>query len=160
VVSTRPDGPRSDPEHGTEGEPAGDTVRFSPGARSAWPSHALGQTLYVTDGLGLVPTRGEAAVQIRAGDIVSTPADEVHWHGAMPDRFMIHLSITEGVSDRDKPDTDWGAHVTDDEYHGRQERTRSLGAMSVVYSSPFLPGVQNGFTAMAERAGHPRSSTR
>lgn len=94
------------------------TVRFSPGARSAWHSHALGQTLYVTDGVGLVQTRGEPVVEIRAGDIVRAPTDEVHWHGASPDHFMIHLSITESTGRSDKPDTDWGAHVSDAEYHG------------------------------------------
>lgn len=94
-------------------------VRFSPGARSAWHSHALGQTLYVTDGVGVVQTRGEAIVEIRAGDISYTPADEEHWHGATCDNFMTHLSITEGVGDSDRPETDWGPHVTDAEYRGQ-----------------------------------------
>lgn len=96
------------------------TVRFSPGARSAWHSHALGQTLYVTDGVGLVQTRGQAVARIRAGDIVSTPADEEHWHGAAPDHFMTHLSITEATGDPAKPETRWGAHVTDAEYRGQR----------------------------------------
>ena len=85
------------------------TVRFSPGARTAWHAHGTGQTLYVTDGEGLVQSRGEAIVTIRSGDVVVTPADEWHWHGAAPDRFMAHLSITEGG-------IDWGDHVGDDEY--------------------------------------------
>lgn len=93
-------------------------VRFTPGARTAWHSHALGQTLLVTDGAGLVQTRGEPAVEIRAGDVVATPADEWHWHGARPDSFMSHLSVTEGVGDSVKPETEWGAHVTDAEYGG------------------------------------------
>ena len=93
-------------------------VRFTPGARTAWHSHALGQTLFVTDGAGLVQTRGERIVEIRAGDVVATPADEWHWHGARPDSFMGHLSVTEGVGDSAKPETDWGAHVTDAEYGG------------------------------------------
>ena|SRR6266550_4263705 len=62
-------------------------VRFSPGARSAWHSHALGQTLHVTEGAGLAQSRGGAIVKIRAGDVISTPADEEHWHGATPDDF-------------------------------------------------------------------------
>ncbi len=94
-------------------------VRFSPGARSAWHSHALGQTLHVTEGAGLAQSRGGAIVKIRAGDVISTPADEEHWHGATPDDFMTHLSITEGVGNGEKPETDWGAHVTDAEYHGQ-----------------------------------------
>jgi quercetin dioxygenase-like cupin family protein len=62
-------------------------------------------------------TKGPA--EIFTGDVVSTPADEEHWHGATPDDFMAHLSITEGVGNREKPETDWRAHVTDAEYHGQ-----------------------------------------
>jgi quercetin dioxygenase-like cupin family protein len=94
-------------------------VRFSPGARTAWHSHALGQTLYVTDGAGLMQSRDAAVTEIRSGDVIYTRADELHWHGAAPDHFMTHLSITEGVGDADKPETDWGEHVTDEEYGGR-----------------------------------------
>ena len=86
-------------------------MHFTPGARTAWHSHSNGQTLYVTEGEGLVQTRGEQIVAIRSGDTTYTPADEWHWHGATPDHFMTHLSITEG-------DASWGDHVTDDEYPG------------------------------------------
>ena len=85
------------------------TVHFTPGARTAWHSHSGGQTLYVTEGEGLVQPRGGDAVTIRPGDVIRAPADEWHWHGATPDRFMSHFSITEG-------DATWGAHVTDAEY--------------------------------------------
>jgi quercetin dioxygenase-like cupin family protein len=88
-------------------------VHFTPGARTAWHSHALGQTLYVTEGIGLIQTRGEEVVEINAGDIVHTPAHEEHWHGASPDRLMTHISMTEQVPGQ--PDT-WGDHVTDAEY--------------------------------------------
>ncbi|HTU39208.1 MAG TPA: cupin domain-containing protein [Acidimicrobiales bacterium] len=91
-------------------------VHFAPGARTAWHAHALGQTLWVTEGLGLVQARGQAVVEIGPGDIVVTPAEEWHWHGATPDNVMTHLSITEGVGDSDKVETQWGDHVTDDEY--------------------------------------------
>ena len=94
-------------------------VRFSPSARTAWHSHALGQTLYVTDGVGRVQTRGQATVEIRAGDVVYATADEEHWHGASPDDFMTHLSITEATGDSHKAETDWRAHVTEAEYHGQ-----------------------------------------
>jgi quercetin dioxygenase-like cupin family protein len=94
-------------------------VRFTPSARTAWHSHAVGQTLYVTEGRGLVQSRGGAIAEIRAGDIISTPADEWHWHGAAPDHFMTHLSITEAVPGDARPEADWGEHVTDDEYRGR-----------------------------------------
>jgi quercetin dioxygenase-like cupin family protein len=93
-------------------------VRFSPRARTAWHSHALGQTLFVTDGQGLVQSRGESVCAIRSGDIVCTRPDEWHWHGAAPDHFMTHLSMTEGVAGGDKPETDWGSKVTDAEYGG------------------------------------------
>lgn len=93
-------------------------VRFAPGARTAWHSHVLGQTLYVTEGAGRVQSRGEEITEIRPGDIVFTPSDEWHWHGATPDNFMAHISITEGIGDSSKPEADWGAHVTDAEYEG------------------------------------------
>ena len=94
-------------------------VRFSPGARTAWHSHAMGQTLYVTEGAGLVQPRGGEILEIRPGEIISTPSEEWHWHGATPDSYMAHLSITEGVGDNPKPEADWGEHVTDAEYRGR-----------------------------------------
>ncbi len=87
-------------------------VHFTPGARTAWHSHEGGQTLYVTEGRGLVQSRGDHIVEIRPGDVVYTPDREEHWHGAAPDHFMMHLSITEG-------DAHWGAHVTDAEYRGQ-----------------------------------------
>ena len=86
-------------------------VHFTPGARSAWHSHTLGQTLYVLEGEGRVQSRGEPIVTIRAGNVVWTPADEWHWHGAAPDHFMAHMSMTEGSAE-------WGDHVTDAEYEG------------------------------------------
>ncbi len=98
-----------------QGEPpsrlAVNAVHFTPGARTAWHAHSRGQTLYVTEGEGLVQPRGEPIVTIRPGDIVRAPAEEWHWHGATPEHFMTHLSITEG-------DAQWGEHVTDAEYHG------------------------------------------
>jgi quercetin dioxygenase-like cupin family protein len=84
-------------------------VRFAPGARTAWHSHSLGQTLHVTDGVGIVATRDEVIV-MRAGDTVHTPPGEEHWHGALPDRFMVHLAMWED------DDATWGARVTDEEY--------------------------------------------
>jgi quercetin dioxygenase-like cupin family protein len=94
-------------------------VRFTPSARTAWHSHAVGQTLYVTEGRGLVQSRGGTINEIRPGDIIYTAADEWHWHGAAPDHFMTHLSITEAVPGDERPEADWGAHVTDDEYPSR-----------------------------------------
>jgi quercetin dioxygenase-like cupin family protein len=86
------------------------TVRFAPCARTAWHSHALGQTLQVTDGVGLVQSRGGEVVVMRPGDVIYTPPGEDHWHGAAPDRFMVHTAIWEGDA------TEWGDLVTDEEY--------------------------------------------
>jgi quercetin dioxygenase-like cupin family protein len=91
-------------------------VRFAPGARTAWHSHANGQTLHVTDGRGLVQSRGGEVVEIRPGDTVHTPSDEWHWHGAAPDHFMSHLAMWEGTGEGGGPETAWGDHVTDAEY--------------------------------------------
>ncbi len=93
-------------------------VHFTPGAHTAWHSHAVGQTLYVTEGRGLVQSQGADIVAITSGDVVRAPADEWHWHGAAPDHFMTHLSITEGVAEGHGPETNWGEHVTDAEYGG------------------------------------------
>jgi quercetin dioxygenase-like cupin family protein len=90
-------------------------VRFAPGARNAWHAHAVGQTVHVTEGSGLIQSRGEPVRVMVAGDTVRTPADEWHWHGAAPDRFMTHLAIWEAPGD-DRPETVWGALVTDEEY--------------------------------------------
>ena len=90
-------------------------VHFTPGARTAWHAHGLGQTLWVTEGVGRIQSRGEQVHEIRAGDILYTPAGEEHWHGAAPDGFMTHISMTERTSDR--PD-EWGDRVSDAEYGG------------------------------------------
>jgi quercetin dioxygenase-like cupin family protein len=94
------------------------TVRFAPCARTAWHSHSLGQTLHVTDGIGVVATR-DTVIIMRPGDTVHTPPGEEHWHGALPDRFMSHLAIWED------DDATWGDHVTDDEYDAATNSARS-----------------------------------
>jgi quercetin dioxygenase-like cupin family protein len=99
-------------------------VHFTPGAHTAWHSHTLGQHLYVTHGQGLVQSRGSDMVVIRQGDVVRTPPGEWHWHGAAPDHFMTHLSITEGVPEDQGPETTWGEHLTDAEYRGEQPERR------------------------------------
>ena len=87
-------------------------VRFAPGARTAWHRHANGQTLHVTDGRGLVRSRGGEVVEIRAGDTVHTPPGEWHWHGAAPDHFMAHLAMWESLGEGQAgPETEWGDHV-------------------------------------------------
>lgn len=92
-------------------------VRFTPGARTAWHRHANGQTLHVTEGRGLVQSRDGEVVELRPGDTIHTPPGEWHWHGAAPDHFMTHLAMWESLSEgQDGPETEWGEHVTDDEY--------------------------------------------
>jgi quercetin dioxygenase-like cupin family protein len=92
-------------------------VRFAPGARNAWHAHAVGQTLHVAEGVGLIQSRGGEVVEIRPGQTIHTPPGEWHWHGAAPDHFMSHLAIWERPDEG--PETQWGEHVTDDEYHNR-----------------------------------------
>jgi quercetin dioxygenase-like cupin family protein len=89
-------------------------VHFSPGARTAWHTHPNGQTIYVTEGAGLVQRRGGPVEIIRPGDRVFFEPGEDHWHGATPDRFMTHLAMLE-VDDEGNSAV-WGEHVTDAEY--------------------------------------------
>jgi quercetin dioxygenase-like cupin family protein len=89
-------------------------VRFSPGARTAWHTHPKGQTLYVTDGIGLVGKRDGETEEIRPGDVVFIKPDEEHWHGATPDRFMAHVAMQE--ADEEGKVVTWLKHVTDEEY--------------------------------------------
>jgi quercetin dioxygenase-like cupin family protein len=89
-------------------------VHFAPGARTAWHRHPLGQTLYVTEGIGLIGRRGAPPETIRPGDRVRIEPDEDHWHGACADRLMVHLALNE--TDDDHPAAHWGDHVTDTDY--------------------------------------------
>jgi len=90
------------------------SVHFTPGARTAWHTHPNGQTIYVTEGVGLAQRRGGPVEVIRPGDRVFFDPDEEHWHGAAPTRFMTHLAMLE-VDDKGNNAT-WGDHVTDAEY--------------------------------------------
>lgn len=96
------------------------TVRFAPGAHTAWHTHAVGQTLHVTEGVGVVGTRDGTVIVMRPGDTVHTPPGEWHWHGATSEAFMSHLAIWEGTGDPDEPETTWGEHVSDADYAGAQ----------------------------------------
>jgi quercetin dioxygenase-like cupin family protein len=89
-------------------------VHFTPGARTAWHTHPFGQTIYVTEGVGLCQRQGGPIEVIRPGDRVHFEPDENHWHGATPNRFMTHLAMQE-ADDHGSPVT-WGKHVTDEEY--------------------------------------------
>jgi quercetin dioxygenase-like cupin family protein len=90
-------------------------VRFAPGARTAWHSHANGQTLHITDGVALIGTRDGAVVRATPGQTIYTPPGEEHWHGASPADFMQHLAMLENADDPSTTTT-WLEHVTDDDY--------------------------------------------
>jgi quercetin dioxygenase-like cupin family protein len=95
------------------------TVRFTPGARTAWHSHPKGQTLHVTQGVALMQARGGEILEVHAGQTVYTPPGEEHWHGATPGDFMEHIAMFENSDDADTSAT-WGDHVTDEEYQARR----------------------------------------
>jgi quercetin dioxygenase-like cupin family protein len=96
-------------------------VRFTPGAHTNWHRHAVGQTLHVTEGVGLVGTRDGTVLRIRAGDTVVCPPDEEHWHGAAADTFMSHLAMLESLPDGGDPTT-WLEPVPDEQYRAAGQR--------------------------------------
>ena len=96
------------------GRVQGNLVHFTPGARTAWHTHPLGQTIYVIEGIGLVQRRGGPIEVIRPGDRVFFEPDEDHWHGAAPNRLMVHVALNE--VDDDHVAANWGEQVTDEEY--------------------------------------------
>jgi quercetin dioxygenase-like cupin family protein len=89
-------------------------VHFTPGARTAWHTHPLGQTIWVTEGIGLCQREGGDIEVIRPGDRVFFEPDENHWHGAAPTRLMTHLAMQ--LADDSGSPVSWGRHVSDDEY--------------------------------------------
>ncbi len=90
-------------------------VRFAPGARTAWHTHPLGQTLIVTDGEGWAQTEGQPKQVIRPGDVISFAPGERHWHGASADKPMEHIAIQEAEDGRT---ADWAEQVTEADYLG------------------------------------------
>jgi quercetin dioxygenase-like cupin family protein len=88
-------------------------VAFEPGARTAWHTHPLGQTLYVVEGVGRVQSLGGPVREIRAGDTIWIPPGEKHWHGAAPTNAMVHIAMQEAL---DGSFATWMEQVTDAEY--------------------------------------------
>ncbi|RWX77078.1 cupin domain-containing protein [Neorhizobium lilium] len=88
-------------------------VTFEPGARTAWHTHPLGQTLIVTAGFGLAQREGGPVEEIRPGDVVWFEPGEKHWHGASPTTAMTHIAIQENL---DGKVVDWMEHVSDQQY--------------------------------------------
>ncbi|MGH3302747.1 MAG: (R)-mandelonitrile lyase, partial [Streptosporangiaceae bacterium] len=91
-------------------------VHFIPCARTDWHSHALGQTLHITEGVALLGTRDGEVIVAHPGDTIYTPPDQEHWHGATPTDFMSHLAMLEGADDG-TDGTAWLEKVTDDQYN-------------------------------------------
>lgn len=89
------------------------SVTFEPGARTAWHTHPLGQTLIVTSGCGRAQARGEPVQEIQAGDVVWFAPGEEHWHGASRTTAMTHMAIQEAL---DGKAVDWLEHVSDEQY--------------------------------------------
>lgn len=94
---------------------AASAVTFEPGARTAWHTHPLGQTLIVIAGTGRVQREGGKIEDIRPGDVVWFEPGEKHWHGASPTTAMTHIAIQEHL---DGKVVDWLEHVTDEQYTG------------------------------------------
>jgi quercetin dioxygenase-like cupin family protein len=92
---------------------AGASVTFEPGARTAWHTHPLGQTLIVTSGVGRVRREGGPVEEIRPGDVVWFEPGEKHWHGASPTTAMTHIAVQEAL---DGQVVEWMEKVTDEEY--------------------------------------------
>jgi len=88
-------------------------VRFEPGARTAWHTHPLGQTLIVTAGTGWTQCEGEPVVEIRVGDVIWCPPNHRHWHGATPNTSLTHIAIQEAL---DGKTVEWAEHVSDERY--------------------------------------------
>lgn len=92
---------------------AGASVTFEPGARTAWHTHPLGQTLIVTAGCGLAQREGQPIEEIRHGDVIWFPPGEKHWHGATASTTMMHIAIQEQLGGKA---VDWMEKVSDEQY--------------------------------------------
>src|SRR3954471_9149326 len=129
---------------------AGAAVTFEPGARTAWHTHPLGQTLIVTAGSGRAQRWGGPIEEIRPGDVVWFAPGEKHWHGASPTTAMTHIAVQEQL---DGKPVDWLEHVTDDQYDGREETKEGDKCRELVYTGGATPGSRPG-------ASRPLSSRR
>jgi 4-carboxymuconolactone decarboxylase len=109
------------------GRASGARVTFEPGARTAWHSHSLGQTLVVTSGVGRVQRWGDPVDEIRSGDVVWIPAGQKHWHGASPTTAMTHIAIAARL---DGKSADWMEKVTDEQYAAPVRPRPAAGAAS------------------------------
>ena len=99
----------------------GASVTFEPGARTAWHTHPLGQTLIVTAGSGQAQRWGGPIEPIRPGDVIWFPPGEKHWHGATPTTAMTHIAVQEKLNGKA---VDWMEQVSDEQYQAGSETNR------------------------------------
>jgi quercetin dioxygenase-like cupin family protein len=99
------------------------SVHFTPGAHTAWHCHAVGQTLHVTEGIGVVQERGGDVKVLRAGETIFTPPGVWHWHGASKDNFMTHLAIWEAPESGEE--SEWGEYVSEQDYTRAQDSLKN-----------------------------------
>ncbi len=118
-------------QRGDPARVAGAIVTFEPGARTAWHSHPLGQTLIVTAGVGWVQEWGGVKQEIRPGDVIWTPPGVKHWHGATATSPLTHIAIQEHVNGKV---VDWMEQVSDEQY-----RAPADAGGSDVHRSPAVP---------------------
>lgn len=108
-------------------------VSFEPGARTAWHTHPLGQTLHVLSGVGHIQRWGGPVQQIKPGDTIWIPPGEKHWHGASPTTGMTHLALQEAL---DGTHVTWMEHVTDEQYAVAAGVELPFSTMSLSTSDP------------------------
>ncbi|MBC8088947.1 MAG: cupin domain-containing protein [Phycisphaerae bacterium] len=101
---------------GATARAVGNAVTFEPGARTAWHTHPMGQTLIITAGMGLAQREGGPVVEMRPGDVVWFEPEEKHWHGASATTAMSHIAIQEVLGGKA---VEWMEHVTDEQYRKR-----------------------------------------
>ena len=108
---------RVDPLFQAPARASGAAVTFEPGARTAWHTHPLGQTLVVTAGFGRVQRWDGPVEEIRPGDVIWVPPGEKHWHGASPTTALTHIAVQEQL---DGKNAEWMEQVSDDQYRAVQ----------------------------------------
>lgn len=125
---------------------SGSSVSFEAGARTAWHSHPLGQTLIVTAGVGRVQRWGTPAEEIRGGDVVWIPPGVKHWHGASPTQAMTHLAVQEHLERRF---VEWYEHVSDMQYAAPLAPSRAVAAPPAAQTGPTVGRAAYGDIAPA-----------
>lgn len=125
---------------------SGARVTFEPGARTAWHTHPLGQTLIVTSGTGRVQRWGDAVEEIRPGDVVWIPPGQKHWHGAAPNSTLAHIAITEQL---DGKTVDWMEQVSEEQY-GAPPRGQTAGAGAAPRPRPSQAAIGDFAPKLAE----------